>query len=221
MHRKNERPPTVQMAHIYVKGSDWSATPDINKVLEVAEILRVTLQGARGGDSPLPIFPPGSGERFDYKIGRLSNSIDEILVRDGGAYKVYTVNKSTGIATIVLKPLSSLSAQYVDAMNRIDNMNHGKRSGDIVLIMKDDAVPQGETIENHRYTTGVACKSWHGSLNPSDSYVPFIFAYPGGNKTEIENILKKDTVCSSDYSNCKGNWKLSDIVREIISEQYK
>jgi hypothetical protein len=96
-------------------------------------------------------------------------------------------------------------------------MNHKDRSGDIVLIMKD--TPTGNV--NDRYTTGVACKSWHGSLNPSDSYVPFIVSYPGGNNYEIEKILQKETLCKADYSNCKGNWKLSDTVKEIISEQYK
>ncbi len=93
------------MAHVYVKGSDWSATPDINRVLEVAEIFRVTLQGARGGDSPLPIFPAGMAEKFGYKIGRLSNAIDEILIRDGGVYKVYTVENTS----VFLKDINSLS----------------------------------------------------------------------------------------------------------------
>ena len=95
-------------------------------------------------------------------------------------------------------------------------MNHPDRSGDIVLLMKDSM-----SDINQRFSTGSACKSWHGSLNPSDSYVPLIVSYPGGNKTEIETILKKDTVCKTDYSNCKGNWKLTDIVKEVILEQYK
>jgi len=76
-----------------------------------------------------------------------------------------------------------------------------------------------------RYTTGVACKSWHGSLNPSDSYVPLIMAYPGGTKSALETFLKQDTVCG-DYTDtnnkkCKGNWNLTDIVKKLISEQYK
>lgn len=83
--------------------------------------------------------------------------------------------------------------------------------------MKD--LTTGDAID--RYTTGTACKAWHGSLNPSDSYVPFIISYPGGNKTEMEKILKKDTVCKEDYSDCKANWKLPNIIKEIITEQYK
>ena len=104
-----------------------------------------------------------------------------------------------------------VSMDYVNAWEIIEGMNNPDRSGDIVLIMKDKTT--SDAIE--RYTTGTACKSWHGSLNPSDSYVPLIVAYPGGNKKEIEEILRKDTLCKADYSGCKGNWKLTDIVKEI------
>src|SRR3989304_5125898 len=205
------------MAHIYVKGTDWSTTPDTTKVTELAEILRVMLQGAKGGDSPFPLFPTGMADRFGYKIGRLSNSVDEILVRDGGVYKVYTVNNSTGVPQIVLKDLNSISSQYVDAANRIEKMNDVKRSGDIVLIMKDDADLPQESIENHRYTTGVACKSWHGSLNKSDSYVPLIIAYPGGKKEIIEPLINSDSACPT---GCEGNWKVKDLITTIMQDQY-
>ncbi len=95
-------------------------------------------------------------------------------------------------------------------------MNHPYRSGDIVLIMKDKT--SGDAAE--RYTTGSACKSWHGGLNPSDSYVPLIVSYPGGNRKEIESILQKESLCKQDYSGCRGNWKVTDIIKEIITEQY-
>lgn len=202
------------MAHIYLKGSEWNTAPDITKIKELAEILRVTLQGAKGGDSPLAIFPPGIAERLGYKIGRLSNSVDEILVRDGGGYKAYKVENSA----VVLKDISNyFTDAYIEAEMRIGGMNHEKRSGDIVLIMRDKISDSA----SERFTNGSACESWHGSLNPSDSYVPLIVAYPGGNKIETEQILKNDTVCKTDYSNCKGNWKLTDIVKEIISGQYQ
>jgi hypothetical protein len=98
-------------------------------------------------------------------------------------------------------------------------MNHIKRSGDIVLIMKDDVdIPQGESIGTHRYTTGVACKSWHGSLNRSDSYVPMILSYPGGNTSEMETIIDTPTVCPG--LQCEGNWKATDIIKAIIKQQY-
>ena len=121
------------MAHIYVKGSAWDTLPDINKVKEIVEILRVAFQGARGGESPLSIFPSGIAGRIGYKIDRLSDSIDEILIRDGGTYKVYTVENSQ----IVLKDIDSYFANkpmYVEAINRIKSMNNKDRSGDIVLI---------------------------------------------------------------------------------------
>jgi hypothetical protein len=52
-----------------------------------------------------------------------------------------------------------------------------------------------------------------------------IVAYPGGAKSTIETLLKRDTVCG-DYdiplqNKCKGNWSLTDIVKELIKEQYK
>ena len=148
----------------------------------------------------------------------LKSSIDKILVRVSvdANYCVFDGLNDDGSARCAVNdPFDA--ASYVDAWIRINGMNHKNRSGDIVLIMKDATTGNA----TGRYTTGVACKSWHGSLNPSDSYVPFIASYPGGNKSELEQILQKDSLCKTDYSNCKGNWKLSDIVKEIISEQYK
>lgn len=190
-----------------------------NRVMELAEIFRVILQGAEGGDSPLPIFPAGIAETYSYKIGRLSNSIDMILVRVNGIYKVYTVEKdnATGLPKTKLNDISSLPSQYVESVKRITGMNDTQRSGDIVFIMNDQTT--GDASD--RYTTGVACKAWHGSLNPSDSYVPLIVAYPGGTKSTIETLLTRDEVCKSDYSKCKGNWNLTDIVKGLVSEQYK
>ena len=108
---------------------------------------------------------------------------------------------------------------YIDAFDRITGMNHFQRSGDIVLIMKDDVdIPQGESIDSHRYTTGVACKSWHGSLNRSDSYVPLILSYPGGNTFEIKTIIDTPGVCQG--LQCEGNWKAADIIKAIIKQQY-
>jgi len=113
------------------------------------------------------------------------------------------------------------SNKYVAALKRIEGMNNLDRSGDIVLIMKDDVdIPEGESIEDYRYTTGVSCKSWHGSLNPSDSYVPFIVTYPGGNKFEIEPIINNTEGCSTD-SGCDGNWRVTDLIKTIINTQYK
>lgn len=111
------------------------------------------------------------------------------------------------------------SNKYIDAFNRITGMNHVKRSGDIVLIMKDETgdVNQPDPTAN-RYTTGVACKSWHGSLNRSDSYVPLILSYPGGNTSEIKTIIDTPSVCPG--VQCKGNWKVTDMIKAIIKQQY-
>jgi hypothetical protein len=155
-------------------------------------------------------------------LPRLKASIDAILIRQNGVYKVFTVEKVDTSYNIKLLDLGNfIDGKYVDAINRISGMNDPDRSGDIVLIMKDETDIPITEIQNQRYTTGVACKSWHGSLNRSDSYVPFIFAYPGGNKIEIEKLIQKDTACKIDYSNCKGNWSLPNIIKGIILEQYK
>lgn len=68
-----------------------------------------------------------------------------------------------------------------------------------------------------RYTSGYNCKSWHGSLNPSDSYVPLIVAYPKGNKAVLEDIIKE--ACGS-LTGCNGNWQMYDIIKAIMKRQY-
>jgi len=104
---------------------------------------------------------------------------------------------------------------YIESVLRIDGLNNVDRSGNIVLIMKDKTT--GDTID--RYTAGVACKSWHGSLNPSDSYVPLILAYPGGNKKELADIVDKTDYCNV-AEGCDGNWNVTDLVKQIITKQY-
>jgi hypothetical protein len=203
------------MAHIYsMIGTD-------RKTLgEIAEVFRVMLGGYHPNEA-IKWF--GFSSKYKYlkfqtiKVGRLWKSIDKLLIRmDDGKYYIFNGLDSNGDP--ITNGLSALTgSKYIEAKLRIKGMNNKDRSGDIVLIMKDKTT--GDAIE--RYTTGLACKSWHGSLNPSDSYVPFIVAYPGGNKKEVEDILQRDTLCKADYSGCKGNWKVTDIVKEIIREQYQ
>ena len=100
-------------------------------------------------------------------------------------------------------------------MKRITGLNNPDRSGDLILIFKDFT----NDIPGNRYTSGVACKSWHGSLNPTDSYVPLIVAYPGGNKYEIEPLINNVQNCST-TNGCDGNWRVTDIVLEAIKQQY-
>ncbi len=58
-----------------------------------------------------------------------------------------------------------------------------------------------------------------GSLNRSDSYVPFILAYPGGNKAVIDEFMDKVSECPG--GQCQGNWNVTDVIKEIVSLQYK
>ncbi len=202
------------MAHVYVQNGN---------IGEIAEMFRLMMQF----DDEAGALKWLGLEDLDYRqikrdaVGRLNLSIDQILIRisDGGDKSHYCVfdglNDDGSIKCATNDPFNS--TEYVDAWERIDGMNHPYRSGDIVLIMKDKT--SGDAAE--RYTTGSACKSWHGGLNPSDSYVPLIVSYPGGNRKEIESILQKESLCKQDYSGCRGNWKVTDIIKEIITEQYQ
>ncbi len=155
------------------------------------------------------------------KFKKLLFAIDAILIRDEGIYKIFngvitdTDGNITGPDVQIIDANTFNSSRYVAAMKRIDWMNNIDRSGDIVLVMKDDTV--GTAI--NRYTTGVACKSWHGSLSPSDSYVPFIVSYPGGNKDEIKPFIENVQGCNITQG-CEGNWKVTDVIKEIIKTQY-
>ena len=151
---------------------------------------------------------------------RLLASLDKILIRLNGVYKVFKGFNET--PEDLTENLGEAGADYVNAKLRIEGLNDLNRSGDIVLVMKD-RTSGGDTPNSNinRFTTGVACKSWHGSMNPSDSYVPLIIAYPGGSKSTIEAVLTKDGICKDDYRNCKGNWNVTDIIKGFISEQYK
>lgn len=95
-------------------------------------------------------------------------------------------------------------------------MNHPKRSGDIVLIMKDAEVDS----VNERYSTAYACKAWHGSLNRGDSFVPLIISYAGGNKFEMLSIIDETQGCNSS-TGCDGNWRVPNLITEIIEKQFR
>jgi hypothetical protein len=74
--------------------------------------------------------------------------------------------------------------------------------------------------KNERPPFPSACKSWHGSLNPSDSYVPFIVSYPGGNKLEMQSFIDKTPGCNS-TTGCDGNWRMTDLIKTIMQKQYE
>ncbi len=222
------------MAHIYVKdrtSTDWKTHGRIvEDIGYLAEVLRLLFSTNKTPSNLTDMFPEGLIEYvlFDT-IGLNQNmaySIDAILIRKsvspGEKYCVYKGIKPDK-SDIECDSLQSYfgNSGYVSAVARINNMENEDRSGDIVLLMKDTTF--GNTID--RYTTGVACKSWHGLLNLSDSYVPFILAYPGGNSFELNTIIDRQSVYPTEQSvcpsfQCEGNWKLTDIVKEIMKIQY-
>jgi hypothetical protein len=197
------------MAHVYLKSSnDWRTIPDQKELGLLALVFqRVFQEGGTNLDENQRI-------ELKNKFPNLLLSIDKILKRVNGEYKVFKGLDNLGNA-IVGELTEMADVDYVKAIERIKGLNHPDRSGDIVLIMKDR---MSDSVDN-RYTTGTACKSWHGSLNPSDSYVPFIVAYPRGNKYEIEPFIYGIEGCDI-VQGCDGNWRVTDLIKTIVSKQY-
>ena len=88
----------------------------------------------------------------------------------------------------------------------------GAGSGDIIMVLRNKT---GSAL-NDRFTSASNIPSWHGSLNRSDSYVPFIVSYPGGNIAEINPVISD--VCLSE-TECAGNWMVTPLVQELIRRQ--
>lgn len=202
------------MAHIYIRGTSWQSDPDpqiLNLVINRLYFYLKTGLTATGSDK----------QKLNQYFPRLMNSIGDILVRKRtqtptGIEDIYEV--VTSISEDASGNLNIATAAFsdaigdVNAVNRIKKLNNFNRSGDIVLLMNDKT--DGSATD--RYTTGVACKSWHGSLNRSDSYVPFILSYPGGNKDEMIKVTS--TICIN--NGCEGNWSVTELIKNIIQRQY-
>ncbi len=197
------------MAHMYLRGPQgWNTFPNREELLNLAKALRVLFQiyDPHEAQKALGIDPVDYLNLLENKVGRLEQSVDKILVRLDGEYFHLGVDGSLN--------MMSFDLEYVNASDRIQKLNHPQRSGDIILIMRDKLT---EAIEK-RYTVGAACKAWHGSLNRSDSFVPFIIAYPGGNKFELQSIIMGTDGCS--LQGCDGNWRVTSMIKTITEKQY-
>jgi hypothetical protein len=198
------------MAHIYIRGTDWQSDPDKATMDSVIVRLYSVLKTGTSATGTI-------GKQINDYFPRLGTSVANILARwtrDGDYSIVSEISEdSAGNVTFTIDTPASLGGlEYQKAYGRITGMNNKDRSGDIILLMKDSTL--GDATD--RYSTAYACKSWHGSLNASDSYVAFIVSYPGGNKSEIDPFLT--TACPS--NSCDGNWKLTDLIKEINNKQY-
>jgi len=182
-------------------------TPSMGEVIKFAEVLRVLYQvnDPLEAEESLGIDPVDYLNLMENNVGRLEGSVDRILVRFGAVY--LQLEGYGGLGTL------DFDSRYIQAFERIQGLNH-ERSGDIVLILRDRMMEGSEK----RYSTGTACKSWHGSLNGSDSYVPLIVSYPGGNRYEMEPAVKDTNGCS--LEGCDGNRRISDLIKTIIIKQY-
>jgi hypothetical protein len=206
------------MAHVYLKGpGGWSdENPDIVELTKLAKDLKNYLK-----DGGIYI----KKEETKKKFSRLLSSVDRILIRVNGKYKDFTGVKLDSNDNVIGPNASTIGENYFDAnvyvsaFKRIEGMNHVKRSGDIVLIMKDVVDIPVLEIANNRFTSGVACKSWHGSLNSTDSYVPLIVAYPGGNKYEMQLLIDTTQGCNS-TAGCDGNWRVRDLINSMVKKQF-
>jgi len=221
------------------QGEVAAVTSDINQANVIAAMngpmAHVYLRGAAGWNEPNndPIMLGTIADKLNLYFGengaalsvsekepfsRLLASIDKILIRMTGSYQIFngvTASEDgniTGLNTPGMLTELDGNQDFINASVRVAGMNHLKKSGDIVLMMKDTMTEDAI----NRYTTGSACKSWHGSLNKSDSYVPFVVAYPGGNKQELTGTLS--SICPNNA--CVGNWVLSDLIKKILEPQY-
>jgi len=135
----------------------------------------------------------------------------------GGAPRCYVVRTQPGENLDAGTFFEAHASLYPNGAERVamrlqEADADGAGSGDIVIVFRDRV---DEPLD-WRYTSGGNIRSWHGGLNPSDSYVPFIVSYPGGNAQELAKHVT--AVCGS-AGRCEGNWQLTPLVAEIIGAQ--
>jgi hypothetical protein len=102
--------------------------------------------------------------------------------------------------------------EYVDLADRVRAMNHAQRAGDIVVVFRSRTDEPRES----RYISSGNLPSWHGSLNRSDSYVPFMVSYPGGNADQVKEFV--EPVCGS-TTHCESTLKVAPLIKTIVSRQ--
>lgn len=227
--------------------SAWTTRAPESELATVAEVLRLYLTdgqrfdqngvAAYGVGTAHPRFRADSYVTFTDLVTKrgvtslrsMQGSADLILIRlaPGAPYLVFNGlmasadPQSIRAETIDFQKLltvSSFGQEYVDAVTRVDGLNHFERSGDIILLMR------GRTgdVESARFTTGVACRGWHAGLNRADSYVPFIMSYPGGSGGEVWGAIRG--LClpplGGGKQNCRRNWLLPELVRDILRKGY-
>jgi DNA-binding beta-propeller fold protein YncE len=103
---------------------------------------------------------------------------------------------------------------YVHAIDRIKKLDHRARAGDIILVFRS----RTDDLATARYTSSSNIPSWHGSLNRSDSYVPFIVSYPGGNADPLKTVVSSSLICSN-VTTCDSTLRVAPLVEHILALQ--
>jgi hypothetical protein len=222
----------------------WSDPPCQEDVDTIANGLVAALGGVQTAFGTSDDLYTDSADFFDreaqaFPLLALIDAIDVVLVRKGGDYVVRkpfpapevwppegttmplpsapecagkTVPPSSVEEFTLEQWFGNLLGTHPDAINRIRAMNHPERAGDIIIILKF----RTDDLRQDRYSSGGNLPSWHGSLNRSDSYVPFIVSYPGGSKETVTPFVESQ--CGS-ATHCDSTLRVSPLIKDIISAQ--
>lgn len=152
---------TAGATHIYVRHGvvkkergNWKENPTFQ---DLRLILKELSQANQMLSSPTNFF---------------SNAFDYILYKDHdkNRYQIYQYNIENN--SDIIQPIAKnfgADKNYVLGKERLNEL-YSANSGDILLLVNYD--------DNYRFEKNRRMRSTHGSLLPSDSYVPLIFATP-------------------------------------------
>ncbi|MDZ7263332.1 MAG: alkaline phosphatase family protein [candidate division KSB1 bacterium] len=136
----------------------------------------------------------------------LANALDYILFKDyeKNVYQVYHYDQHrAGDHIAALKSNFGDKQGYILAVDRLQEM-YGDNSGDIILLINYQ--------HDFRFEKSHRMRSTHGSLYPSDSYVPLIFATPFNRK------LMKKAAAGSYTSGVVQQARIYDITPTIVGQ---
>ena len=223
------------IAHFYVRdlaSNTFLQQPRVStgteagEVVKVAEILRVLFGPPPAAAGSSLGLTSGDIEKLQTLAGTMHDSIDFILYRDSGQYRVFDgLDPTTGaVQSASLESLVSAAGdRFVFPLERIRNMNDPSRSGDVVVHFRFDS----DAMASERFTAGVSCRAWHGGLGRADSFVPLIVSAPGGSGDGFLNWWTyghgQERICATGQNSnldCHGNWLAADMAHTLLTDLY-